>query len=362
MDKKLLGKSPEGKDIYSYVIGTDGLRGTFMNYGAICLKLIKHFNDTEIKDVDIMLGFENLSDYFENDPCFGSIVGRCANRTAGGEFTLDGKTYELQKNDNGINNLHSGPDVYNKRIWDVKEVTDTSITFTLDSPDKDQGFPHALHMEVKYTVTKKAMIIDYSAKADGKTVWNPTFHGYFNLDESENILGHEFSIHSDKITYANEKSIPDGTFRDVAGTPFDFHEPMPFGRHIEDDYDELKYAGGYDHNFVLKNTFDILSKEYSLKSGDGDPDELRVYEACTLYSACRKMKVFTDLPGIQIYTGNYIQNGVKGKYGETYNRRKGVAMESQYFPNAINIPEFDQPVIDEKKTYRHRTVYEISER
>ena len=361
MNRKLLGTSPEGMDIYSYAIGTEALHGEFMNYGAICLKLVKHFNDAENKAVDIMLGFDELSDYFDNDPCFGAIVGRCANRSGGAHWSLEGKTYELAKNDNGMNNLHSGPDAYFKRIWEVKDVTDTSITFALDSPDGDQGFPHALHMEVKNTITEKSMIIDYSAKADGKTVWNPTFHGYFNLDGSANVLEHELSIHSDKITYADEKSIPDGSFRDISKTPFDFHEPMPFGKHIEDDYDELKFAGGYDHNFVLKNTDDLLSKEYSLTASD-DSDSLNVYEACTLYSASRKVTVYTDLPGIQIYTGNYIQNGVKGKYGEIYNRRKGVAMESQYFPNAINIPGFDQPVIDERKTYRHRTVYEIGEK
>lgn len=354
MKKTFLTNAPDGKEIFSYEIGTENLLVRVINFGAVCLDIIKHFDGEK---TDIALGCSSIPEYFENSSCFGAIVGRNCNRIGGAKFTFDGKTYILENNDFG-NNLHSGSDRFNLRVYDVKKYTDDSITFSLDSKDGDQGFPHALHMEVTYTVSGDALIIDYSAKADGRTIWNPTYHGYFNLDDSENILNHEFSIHSEKITYSNEHAIPDGTFREIAGTPFDFRSPMKFGEHIEDSYDELKFAGGYDHNFVLEHDDSLISKKYSLKETE-ESDELKVYEACRLSSGNRSVTVFTDLPGIQIYTGNYIENGTKGKNGKIYNRRKGVAMETQFFPNAVNIPSFEQPVIDDSRVFRHRTVYEI---
>lgn len=359
MEKEFLGNTPDGKEIYSYIIKNNtGLSVKAMNFGAIVLEINVPFSDSE-KPFDVALGFSEIKDYFDNDPCFGAIVGRSANRIGGAKFTLDGKEYSLSKNDNGKNNLHSGPDVFYKRIWNVKNYSSDSITFEIDSPDGDQGYPHALHMEVRYTVSEKALLIDYTGLSDGMTIFNPTYHGYFNLDGTKNCLSLSLQVFSDKITYADSESIPDGTFREVKGTPFDFNSPRELGLHIDDDYDELNFAGGYDHNFVLRKSEDLLSKKYSVISFENEFVHQNVYKAAVLSKASRSVSVYTDLPGIQIYAGNYIRDGINGKYGKTYTRRSGIAMESQYFPNAINIPEFPQPVIEGGVPTYHRTVYEF---
>ncbi len=352
MFKKVWGKAPSGEDIRIYEIARDGMSAIIMNYGAIVLTLNVPFEGAPAP-VDVTLGFSNLTNYYVNDPCFGSPIGRNANRIGGAAFTLDGKTYSLEKND-GENNLHSGSDRFNTRVWNVVSDAGDSITFAIDSPDGDQGFPGTFRMTVTYTITEnRELVIDYTGRSDARTVWNPTFHGYFNLAGQGNgdILKHDLTVYADRVTYAGPDSIPDGTYREVTGTPMDFTSPRVLGKDIESGYDMLKNASGYDHNWVLK-------KDDALHEAALDANGLALCKAAVLHEPRfdRSVTVFTDMPGIQVYTGNFIKNTF-GKEGFSYGRRSGIALETQYYPNAINIPEFPQPVIDADTDVYHRTVY-----
>ena len=304
------GKAPSGQTITIHTISNAaGMTATLMNYGAIVLSLsVPGPSGTA---TDVALGYSNITNYYVNDPCFGSPIGRNANRIGGAAFTLDGTTYELEKND-GDNNLHSGSDRYNHRVWTVLSDEADSISFQLKSPDGDQGFPGNLTMTVTYTIAPdNTLIIDYSGLSDRKTVWNPTYHGYFNLRGQGN-------------------------------------------GDIDADYDLLQFAGGYDHNWILNRTDDL--RESGL-----DGNGLTIYKNAVLHDpwSDRSVTVYSDMPGIQVYTGNYITNSF-GKGGFSYARRSGIALETQYFPNALNIPSFEAPIIEGGKKAFHRTAYRFS--
>lgn len=349
------GKAPSGQTITIHTISNAaGMTATLMNYGAIVLSLsVPGPSGTA---TDVALGYSNITNYYVNDPCFGSPIGRNANRIGGAAFTLDGTTYELEKND-GDNNLHSGSDRYNHRVWTVLSDEADSISFQLKSPDGDQGFPGNLTMTVTYTIAPdNTLIIDYSGLSDRKTVWNPTYHGYFNLRGQGNgdILSHELTVFADSLTYADAASIPNGDIREVADTPMDFRKPRVIGADIDADYDLLQFAGGYDHNWILNRTDDL--RESGL-----DGNGLTIYKNAVLHDpwSDRSVTVYSDMPGIQVYTGNYITNSF-GKGGFSYARRSGIALETQYFPNALNIPSFEAPIIEGGKKAFHRTAYRFS--
>jgi aldose 1-epimerase len=314
-----------------------------MNYGANVLSLL--VPDKKGVTADVVLGFEKLKDYFVNDPYFGCCVVPCGNRIGGAAFTLNGKTYTLDKND-GVNNLHSGFDPLCRRIWEVANVSDTSITFTYHKPDMDMGFPGNMDISVTYTITEdNCFRIDYKGLSDADTIFNPTNHSYFNLSghDSGDILDHEVWINASKFTMTDEASIPNGTLLDVAGTPMDFTTAKPMRPEVDDSYQQLAWAKGYDHNFAL----DITEGELSLAASLYDP------------KSGRKMEVYTDLPGMQLYCGNYIASGAIGKGGVRYEPRYGVCFETQYFPNAINIPAFSQPVAKAGVEAKTSTVYKF---
>ncbi len=355
MFKKVWGKAPSGEDIRMYTISKGGLSATVMNYGAIVLDLAVPFPDAA-EPVDVALGYSNLTNYYVNDPCFGSPIGRNANRIGGASFVLDGRKYELEKND-GENNLHSGSNRYNNRIWNVVSDTDDSITFAIDSPHGDQGFPGNFRMTVTYTITEnKELVIDYSGRSDRKTVWNPTFHGYFNLAGQGNgdIKKHDLTVFADRVTFAGPDSIPDGTYRDVAGTPMDFRAPRVIGDDVDSDYDLIAFAKGYDHNWALNRTDDLHESSLDTKG-------LTIYKDAILHEPRfdRSVTVFSDQPGIQVYTGNYITNTF-GKGGFSYGRRSGIALETQYFPNNLNVDGFEKAIIPADTDVFHRTVYRFN--
>jgi aldose 1-epimerase len=344
LEKNLWGKSPKGEEIYTYTIkNSRGMSAKLMNYGANVLSLF--VPDKEGVAADVVLGFEKLEDYFVNAPYFGCCVAPCGNRIGDAVFTLNGKTYQLDKND-GVNNLHSGFDPLCKRMWETGDVTDSSITFTYHKKDMDMGFPGNMNITVTYTITEdNEFRIDYSGLSDADTIFNPTNHSYFNLSghDSGDILDHEVWINATHFTMTDAASIPNGTLLEVKGTPMDFTSPKPMRPEVDDAYEQLAWAKGYDHNFALDTTLGELSL------------------AATLYDpkSQRKMEVYTDLPGMQLYCGNYIQSGEIGKGGFRYEPRYGVCFESQYFPNAINIPSFAQPIAKAGVEARTTTKYKF---
>lgn len=341
--KTLWGKTKEGEAVYTYTITNQkGMSAKLMNFGANVLSL--YVPDAAGNTKDVVLGFEHLEDYFVNAPYFGCCVAPSGNRIGDARFTLNGKTYEVDKND-GVNNLHSGFDPLCKRLWETTEVTDSSITFTYHKKDMDMGFPGNMDITVTYTLTdENEFRIDYCALSDQDTIFNPTNHSYFNLSghDSGSVLNHRVWIDAARFTMTDEASIPNGTLLDVAGTPLDFTTEKDMAAQVDDAYEQLAWAKGYDHNFALDHatpgTLSLAASLYDPASG-------------------RKMEVYTDLPGIQLYCGNYIQSGEVGKGNFRYEPRYGVCLETQYFPNAINIPSFTQPIAKAGQKAQTSTVY-----
>ncbi|MDD5936242.1 MAG: galactose mutarotase [Clostridiales bacterium] len=346
--EKPFGITREGEKATLYTIANDnGMEVVVTNYGANITSIIVPGKDG--KKADVVLGYDTLADY-EVNPCFfGSFIGRHANRIADAKFTLNGTTYQIEVND-GVNNLHSASKSYNKFLYEVevyKEEDEISIEFSRLSPDMEQGFPGNLDYSVTYTLTNdNELVIEYYAVSDKDTIANFTNHSYFNLagHNSGPILDQEVFIDSDKITTVREGLIPTGEYTDVTGTPMDFRTMKKLGKDIKADYAPLKMAGGYDHNYVLNTSGDEIEKVaelYDAKSG-------------------RLMEVFTDLPGMQLYTGNFITEGTIGKGKAVYNKNSGVCFETQYYPNSCNIPSFPSPVIKAREEVETVTIYKFS--
>ena len=351
---QIIGKTDKGEDIVAYEISGGILKAKIMNFGANLMEL--HVKMADGSDRDVVLGYNNIEDYFDNDPNYGCTVARCANRIGGAEFTIDGEKYTLEKNDNGKNNLHSGKTSLQRRLWKTVDEAADHVSFTYHSPDGDLGFPGNLDITVTYTIKDNAVIIDYKGISDKKTILNPTNHSYFNLKGEGNgdILDTQVQINADEFTHSDAESIPDGQLIDVTGTPMDFRTYHSVGERVDADYEALNQAGGYDHNYVLKKTDELRAPEF-------DHDDKKEYEAAKFKAAddSIEVSVYTDLPGLQFYSGNYISGHDLGKCGKMYPRRGGVAFETQFFPNAINVPTFDQPVIEAGKTFATRTVYKF---
>lgn len=348
--KSDFGKTKDGKKATLYTIeNKNGMKVSFCDYGALIVGI--YVPDRNGKIEDIALGYDDVTGYEDNGCGFGSFIGRHANRIGGAQFTIDGKKYELAKNDNDVNNLHSGPTGYNHMMYDVEVLTDeesTSISFSRLSPDGEQGFPGNLDITVTYTLTDdNDLAIEYFAVSDQKTVINLTNHSYFNLagQASGDILDQEVWVKADRFTPTDKFLIPTGEFADVTGTPMDFRTPKKVGKDINADYEPLKLAGGYDHNYVLdleieEDEMDLVASLYDEKSG-------------------RFMEVYTDLPGMQLYCGNFMKKET-GKNGAKYDRRYGICFETQFFPNACNTPEFESSIFDKDEPFDYCTVYSFS--
>ncbi len=344
MDKltvKKFGVTENGDKPYLYVLKNDrGTVVTVTDYGASLVNVLVADKNGTIKDV--VLGYDNVNGYEKNGDHLGATVGRNANRIGGATFELDGRRYDLDKNDNGHNNLHSGPDYYNKRMWEVTENGDDHVTFMLHSPDGDQGYPGTIDMYVTYSLDEDNTItIHYEAVPDQDTVINMTNHSYFNLNghDSGDVLDHVVTLDADYFTPTDAESIPTGEIRPVDGTPMDFRNGQKIGARIDEDFEPLNFGGGYDHNWVLKNEgrFVKVAEVSSEKSGI-------------------RMEVLTDLPGVQIYTANFL-DGVAGKDGAVYGKRNAVCLETQYYPDAIHHDNFPGPVCKAGEKYDTRTAY-----
>ncbi len=334
--KESFGKLPSGQEAFLYTISCGQMKAVISDFGATLIRL--YVPDSKGHVDDVILGFGDVNDYRTSTTYLGATVGRSANRIRKGQFQLDGKTYQLPIN-NHSNNLHSGPDSYAFRIWDVVQWEESSLTFKLFSPDGDQGFPGNAEIYVTYALEPGGRLhLTYRAVSDRDTVFNLTNHTYFNLfghTHPEKAMDQLLMLTARFYTFSDEESVPTGEERSVDGTPFDFRTPKAIGRDINEDYDSLKLQGGYDHNF----------------EAFADP--------CAILSCPetgRTMAISTDCPGLQFYSGNFL-SGEQGKDGVSYCYRGGIALETQYFPNSINIDHWKKPICKAGEEYKTETVY-----
>lgn len=320
-----------------------GVEVSAMTYGAIILSW--KTPDRAGRLTDIVLGFEDPARYLKGDsPYFGAIVGRYGNRIGGARFVLDGKTYALAAND-GPNHLHGGKRGFDKVIWDGEPVKDSrgvSVAFTRTSPDGEEGYPGALSVRVTYTLTpKNELIVDYLATTDKPTVVNLTQHSYFNLAGDGDILSHELRINADRYTPVDKTLIPTGELAPVEGLPFDFRKPTRIGARIGSEHPQMQFGRGYDHNWVLA------------RSGAGLSLAAELYEP----TSGRTVQVSTTEPGLQFYSGNFLDGTLTGKGGKVYKHRNGLCLETQRFPDSPNKPNFPTTVLRPGEKYRTQTVF-----
>jgi aldose 1-epimerase len=344
MKKTTFGKMPNGEAIDLYMLtNRNGMAVTIINYGGRVVSLLAP--DRAGKVADVVLGFDDLSGYLAQNPYFGAIVGRYANRIANGEFRLDGVEYRVPKND-GSNALHGGIRGFDKRVWTARDVSkeNPSLELTYLSKDGEEGYPGNLSVKVTYTLTdNNELQIDYTATTDKDTVLNLTNHSYFNLagEGNGNILGHQLTINADRFTPINSTLIPTGQLRPVDGTPFDFRKPATIGARINDANEQLKFGKGYDHNFVLNHQ----GARLVLAARVTDPESGRV------------MEVLTTQPGVQLYTGNFLDGTIHGKGGKVYGYRSALCLETQHFPNSPNEPNFPSAELKPGQTFHETTIY-----
>jgi aldose 1-epimerase len=342
------GTTREGKAVSVYTLkNARGIEVRVIDYGGIILSL--RAPDRAGRFADIVLGFDSLADYERSSPYFGSLIGRYGNRIAGGRFTLDGKTYTLARN-NGPNHLHGGLKGFDKVVWDVTPFEraggdSVGLVLRYTSPDGEEGYPGTLRATVTYTLTNQnELIFDYEASTNRATPVNLTQHSYFNLagHGSRDVLGHVITLYAARFTPVDSTLIPTGEIANVAGTPFDFRTPTAIGARIDQDDAQLHRGRGYDHNFVLD------------KSGSSEPTlAARVEEP----SSGRVMEIYTTEPGLQFYSGNFLDGTLRGKGGVVYGHRAGFAMETQHFPDSPNHPPFPSTILRPGQQYRSRTIY-----
>ncbi|HZD33529.1 MAG TPA: aldose epimerase family protein [Candidatus Angelobacter sp.] len=345
VSKKMAGTA-DGKPIELYTLQDGKITVRILTYGGIVQSI--EAPDRTGKTTNIVQGFDGLDGYVTtgNKPYMGAIIGRYANRLAGGTFKLNGKTYNVPKND-GNNALHGGTSGFNKEVWVAKEIKD-GVELTYVSPNGQQGFPGALTTVVRYTLKGNELRIDYSATTDADTVLNLTNHSYFNLkgQGEGDILGHELKINAHRYTPVDANLIPTGELAPVAGTPFDFLKMTPIGARIDADNQQLKLARGYDQNWVL----DSEGKKVAVAAEAYEPTTGRVLE------------VLTDQPGVQFYTGNFLDGSVTGTDGKVYKKRYAFCLETQHYPDSPNHPTFPTTELKPGQTFRSTTIYRFSAR
>ncbi|MDD4257361.1 MAG: aldose epimerase family protein [Bacteroidales bacterium] len=336
----------DGQKTGLYILkNSQGMEVCVTNFGGRVVSLM--VPDKEGTPLDVVLGFDNVTDYINIPTDFGASIGRYANRIANGSFTLDSTVYDLPKNNFG-HCLHGGPNGWQYKVYEVEKVTDSSIILVLHSPDGDESFPGNLTARVTYNLTEdNALEIGYEATTDKPTVINMTNHSYFNLTGNpvNNILSHVLYINSQLFTPVGETLIPTGEMVPVAGTPMDFTTPKAIGKDIDSTgFEQIKFGNGFDHNWVLDTKGDMGTV------------------AATLFSpeSGIKMDVYTDEPGIQVYSGNFLNGTVTGKRGITYLTRAAVCLETQHYPDSPNKPEWPSVVLRPGETYKSHCTYKFS--
>ncbi|WP_102127568.1 aldose epimerase family protein [Deinococcus planocerae] len=345
------GTAPDGQPVTLYELrNRSGLRAHITDFGGVVVRLLTP--DREGRLGDIVLGHDRAEGYFDlgTSPYFGALIGRYGNRIAGGRFTLDGRAYGLARN-NGPNALHGGERGFNLRLWQGRPIDGEkgpALALSYLSPDGEEGYPGNLAVRVTYTLTDDdSLQIDYQATTDAPTILNLTNHTYWNLsgDAGRDILGHELTVHADHITAIGGTLIPTGELRSVEGTPFDFREGRAVGARVDEPDEQLRFAGGYDHNFVLRD-------------GEG----LRPAAELRDPLSGRRVEVLTTQPGMQFYSGNFLDGSIVGKEGQVYGHRWAVCLETQHFPDSPHHPEFPSTVLRPGERFTSRTVYAFSAR
>jgi aldose 1-epimerase len=335
------GQTKSGKAIDLYTLRDSGISVDIITYGAAIRRVNVPVGDGKR---DVALGFDSVDDYENNKGYHGAVIGRISNRVANALYKLDGKTYNLEKND-GPNCLHGGFIGFDKQVWSAKEETGALVLTLLDKEGTAAGFPGDVEVEVRYTLNGGELGIEYTAKSTKDTVINLTNHVYFNLcgHDSGCIGEHKIQIFSHKITPVDDNLIPTGELMDVTDTPFDLRELTPIAPGLESDNPQITLGGGYDHNWVLSN------------DAHRAPAPAAVLECNGLSMSC-----ITTKPGIQFYSGNMMQ-GETGKGGAVYSKRTGLCLETQYWPNSVNTPQFPAPVLRKGEVYNHKTIYKFRE-
>lgn len=339
------GKTPAGEEITLYTLtNANGMEVGIINFGGIITRI--KTADRQGQFADIALGFDELEPYLQASPYLGALIGRFGNRLAKGRFELDGKTYQLETN-NGANHLHGGSVGFDKVVWQATPFTaDTHVGVKLFylSRDGDQGYPGNLSVTVTYTLTNEdEILVDYHATTDQATPINLTQHSYFNLAGQGDILQHELMINADAFTPIDDTQIPVGELRSVAGTPFDFRTPKAIGADIQRDDDQLRCGLGYDHNFVLNKAA---------------PKKLTLAARASEATSGRVLEVYTEEPGVQFYSGNFLDGSLSGR-GTTFAYRTGFCLEPQHFPDSPNQPDFPSTILRPGETYTSRTIFKF---
>lgn len=346
--KEYYGRTPEGEEVSIFSLeNRNSMKVQILDYGAVISSILVEDRYGQIEDV--VLGFDTLEDYMENVPFFGATIGRCANRIEGGEVVLENTAYKLDRNE-GSNTLHSGRYGYHKRVWksSIVEGNPMKLVLSLYSTDKDQGFPGNLEISIEFSLTdENELIIKYDAVSDKTTVINLTNHSYFNLKghDKGTILSHQLMIEADYFTPIRDlKSIPTGEILSVEGTPMDFRNFKEIGEEIDSDYPQIRFGTGYDHNWVFVKPADEFKKVVTLT----EPETGRM------------MEVLTDMPGVQFYSGNFLDGTFLGKANTPYSKWNGLCLETQYFPDAVHHERFVSPVYAPGEHFQKKTVYKFS--
>ncbi len=347
---RTFGKLPDGTSVESCTLKNGaGMSVELLTYGCRIAKLFVPDRDGKLENV--VLGHDTLAEYAAGSDVFGAAVGRYANRIGGAAFQIGGRTYHVTKND-GENSLHSAPGGFQDRVWRVKRSSGDddapSVTFAYRSPDGECGFPGNVDAEVTYTLsTDNALIIEYGAKTDAETPFNMTNHSYFNLTGNpvKDVLSFELQLNAEYITDVDGGLIPTGKLLPVDGTPFDFRKPKTIGQDIRSQDRLIRQVGGYDHNFVLSRR-----------------PSVRMRKVGELYDGAngRRMLVFTDLPGIQVYTCNSFAPGIRANGGVEMKAHRAVCLETQFFPDSVNHPEFPYENLKPEKPFRSTTIYKFA--
>jgi aldose 1-epimerase len=340
----------KGKQTFLYTLkNRNGLVVQITNFGAKIVSI--YIPDSNGNFADIVLGYESIEEYIKGNPYFGAICGRYANRIANGRFVIDGRTYQLPVN-NGPNSLHGGPDGFNNQVFDskgVKSIPDgEEVEMVYISKDGEMGYPGTLTLSVTYSLTNNNELrLDYEATTDMTTHVNICSHSFFNLagEGKGDILDHELTLNADKFTPVSEVLIPTGELKAVEGTPMDFREPLAIGKRIDDNFDQLAFGKGYDHNWVINRN---------------KPAELALAATCYESGSKRFMEVYTTQPGIQLYTGNWLDGSDKGKGSKTYGIRSALCLETQNFPDSPNKPGFPSTLLRPGELYKHTCLHKFS--
>ena len=349
VSKQPFGTTADGLPVDIYTLrNAKGCEARITNYGGTVVSL--KVPDRQGQLGDVVLGFDSLADYIKESPYFGSLIGRYGNRIANGQFILDGKTFTLATN-NGPNHLHGGNKGFDKVVWKAQAFLQNSqepvLALQYTSQDGEEGYPGTLDVLAVYTLTNdNALRLEFGATTSKDTIVNLTHHSYFNLAGQGNILGHDVMINAEQFTPVDSNLIPTGELRPVQGTPFDFTTPTAIGARIDANDEQLKFANGYDHNWVINKP----AGELGLMA--------RVYEP----ASGRILEVMSTQPGLQFYTGNFLDGSLKGKNGSVYQFRSGFCMEPQHYPDSPNKPNFPSVVLKPGDTYKSTIIYRFSVR